>query len=114
MNFLKKMQRNYLNLYLGSSKKYASNKFNNLSNTGLAVIILFGITILIYFVNSLFVPTYEVTNTNVGDLINNWNVRITSMSCLIIMLMYRQFLIFIWERYNKKLQGNIRQNKFRG
>lgn len=80
----------------------------------LAVIILGGIIFIVYAINSYFTPNLNVTNTNVSNLINNWNVRMTAMSCFIITLLFRQFLNGIWETYNKKVQGNVYQNRKRG
>lgn len=94
--------------------KKATGKFNDISNSMLAVIILGSIIVIVYAINSYFTPNLNVTNTNVMNLINNWNVRVTAMSCLIITFLVRHALNNIWDCYNKKCQGNVYQNKKRG
>lgn len=63
----------------------------------------------LYMVNSWLSPEVTATSTNVSNLINFWNIKLSAAGAFTTGMIYHRIYVMAFERYNKKLQGKVAQ-----
>src|SRR3990167_10101005 len=85
------------------------DRFNQMDNWKVGILITGSLLLLFYFIRVMFAPVVTATDTTVSNLINDWNAKINAVAAVTILLFYQRVLNIAWDIYQRKGQGRVSQ-----